>query len=208
MANYCKKSSMQEVASAIKSASGNSHAITFPDQFVSRVNNLELVEQKSNPSVTLHKDNTSYTLPKGRYNGGTISVTPEAKTVTPTNAVQSVQASANKALSQVTVSALPGFRVLTGTYDTGSSTIVTSSWTVSGINDFTPMGAVIMKAGLTNTNNICAGVASEKKGSYYGVTTSSSTPGGTLSSGITLGTNSVTITAQFEGVYRYVIWGK
>lgn len=206
MANYCKKSSLENIAAAIKTVSGDSHALTFPEQFVSSINNLELVEQKSTPNVLLHSDFTTYKVPKGRYDGGVISVTPETKTVTPTSTTQSVTASANKVLEQVIVSALPGFQILVGTYDVGSS--VASSWTVSGITEFTPMGAVIVSTDTDYIYDGCVGVASEKLGSYYGVADGNSDPGGTMSSGIVLGANSVSITANFQYTYKYIIWGK
>ena len=50
----------------------------------------------------------SYTVPKGYHSGaGTVSISPETKTATPTKSQQTIEASEGKALSSVTVGAIP-----------------------------------------------------------------------------------------------------
>lgn len=59
-------------------------------------------------SQTLDSATTSYTVPEGYHNGeGTVSITTETKSATPTKAVQKVSPSAGKVLSEVTVEPIP-----------------------------------------------------------------------------------------------------
>lgn len=59
-------------------------------------------------SETLDSATTSYTVPEGYHNGeGTVSITTETKSATPTKAVQKVSPSAGKVLSEVTVEPIP-----------------------------------------------------------------------------------------------------
>lgn len=59
-------------------------------------------------SKTLTVEDPSYTVPKGYHAGtGTVSISPETKTVTPTTAQQTVSPTEGKILSSVTVNAIP-----------------------------------------------------------------------------------------------------
>ena len=59
-------------------------------------------------SQTLNTTTKSYTVPKGYHNGtGTVSITTEEKTATPTKAAQSITPTSGKVLSKVTVNAIP-----------------------------------------------------------------------------------------------------
>ena len=59
-------------------------------------------------SKTLDSTTTSYVVPAGYHNGaGTVSVTLEAKNVTPTSAVQEITPTTGKLLNKVTVAAAP-----------------------------------------------------------------------------------------------------
>lgn len=60
-------------------------------------------------SKTLDTSTTSYTVPKGYHSGsGTVKITTETKTVTPSETSQSITPSTGKVLSGVTVNAIPG----------------------------------------------------------------------------------------------------
>ena len=57
---------------------------------------------------TLDAETTSYTIPEGYHSGaGTVSITTETKSVTPTTSPQTVTPTAGSVLSQVTVAAIP-----------------------------------------------------------------------------------------------------
>ena len=59
-------------------------------------------------SQTLDSATTSYTVPAGYHNGeGTVSITTEAKSATPTKSAQTISPSAGKVLSKVTVDPIP-----------------------------------------------------------------------------------------------------
>jgi len=59
-------------------------------------------------SKTLDTSTTSYTVPKGYHSGaGTVKISVETKTATPTTSSQTIKPSTGKVLSQVTVAAIP-----------------------------------------------------------------------------------------------------
>lgn len=65
-------------------------------------------------SQVLNTTTKSYTVPKGYHNGeGTVSITTEEKTATPTKEVQNVTPTPGKVLSKVTVNAIPAEYVST-----------------------------------------------------------------------------------------------
>lgn len=64
------------------------------------------------------KEGETYTIPQGCHSGsGTVSITPESKSVTPTTAQQTVQPSAGKVLTAVTVEAIPAEYIPTADAD-------------------------------------------------------------------------------------------
>ena len=64
--------------------------------------NIGAVSEKLDVAVV------TYTIPKGYHNGtGTVSITLETKTVTPTKSVQNIEPSTGKVLSKVTVDPIP-----------------------------------------------------------------------------------------------------
>lgn len=65
-------------------------------------------------SKTLDGTTISYTIPKGYHNGaGTVNISLETKTVTPTKAAQDITPTAGKVLSKVTVAAIPADYITT-----------------------------------------------------------------------------------------------
>lgn len=68
-------------------------------------------------SKTLSTSATSYTVPKGYHNGsGTVKISTETKTATPSTSSQSITPSSGKVLSKVTVNAIPAqYKDVSGT---------------------------------------------------------------------------------------------
>ena len=65
-------------------------------------------------SKTLDATATSYTVPKGYHSGsGTVKITTETKTATPTKASQDITPTSGKVLSKVTVAAIPAEYITT-----------------------------------------------------------------------------------------------
>ena len=80
----------------IVDAAGNSVAGTMP-------NNGAVTK-----TLDTAKDNQSYTIPKGYHNGsGTVSISLETKTVTPTESAHTISPTSGKVLSSVSVGAIP-----------------------------------------------------------------------------------------------------
>ena len=84
----------------IVDAAGNSVAGTMP-------NNGAVTK-----TLDTAKDNQSYTIPKGYHNGsGTVSISLETKTATPTESAQTISPTSGKVLSSVSVGAIPSVYV-------------------------------------------------------------------------------------------------
>lgn len=76
-------------------------------------------------SKTLDTTTTSYTVPLGYHDGkGTVKITTEAKTATPTKSAQTITPTAGKVLSKVDVAAIPAaYQDVTGVTATASSVL-------------------------------------------------------------------------------------
>lgn len=76
-------------------------------------------------SQVLDIDTPSYTLPKGYHNGaGKVSISPEAKTATPTESEQNVTPTVGKVLSKVTVKPIPKNYIATDDATAGAGHIL------------------------------------------------------------------------------------
>ncbi len=76
-------------------------------------------------SKTLDVTTISYTIPKGYHSGtGTVKITLETKTVTPTKSVQDITPTAGKVLSKVTVAAIPDEYITTTDADAVAANIL------------------------------------------------------------------------------------
>lgn len=102
-------------------------------------------------------NNQSYTVPAGKHSGsGTVSITLETKSVTPTTSSQDITPTTGKVLSKVTVGAIPSAYKDTTNVDATASdvlagkTIVTSSGEVEGT--MTNRGAVSKTLDATTSN--------------------------------------------------------
>lgn len=76
-------------------------------------------------SKTLDATTTSYTVPKGYHSGtGTVKITTETKSATPTKSSQTIKPTSGKVLSQVTVAAIPANYVDTTAADAVAADIL------------------------------------------------------------------------------------
>jgi len=122
---------------------------------------------------TLNTTTKSYTIPAGYHNGsGTVSITTETKSATPTTSSQTISPSTGKVLSSVTVAAIPA-----KFGDTTGDTAVAAN-ILAGVKAHTIVNGTAKQITGTMTNN---GAIS---GSIDGLTTTSYTvPGGYTSGG-------------------------
>ena len=134
----------------------------------------------NNGAVTKALDaaTTSYTIPKGYHSGaGKVSVTVEAKEVTPTKAAQDIVPSTGKLLSKVSVAAIPAVYVDTSDADAAAVNILDSK--TAYVNGAKVVGA------MPNNGSVSA--------SMDGLTTTSVT----ISAGYTSG-GTVSLTSDIE----------
>lgn len=76
-------------------------------------------------SKTLDATTISYTIPKGYHSGaGTVTITLETKTVTPTKSAQEITPTSGKVLSKVTVNPIPDTYIDTSDADAGAANIL------------------------------------------------------------------------------------
>lgn len=76
-------------------------------------------------SQTLDPTTPSYTVPKGYHSGaGTVKITPETKSATPTKSAQTITPSAGKVLSSVSVAAIPADYITTDDADAVAADIL------------------------------------------------------------------------------------
>ena len=108
-------------------------------------------------SQTLNTTTTSYTVPAGYHNGsGTVSITTETKSATPTTSSQDITPTSGKVLSKVTVGAIPSNYKDTTNVDAAAGdvlygkVIVTSTGEVTG--SMTNNGAVSKTLDATSNN--------------------------------------------------------
>lgn len=74
---------------------------------------------------TLDASTPSYAIPQGFHSGsGTVSITPETKSATPTKEVQTVQPSAGKVLTTVTVQPIPAEYITTADADAAADNLL------------------------------------------------------------------------------------
>lgn len=126
-------------------------------------------------------DNQSYTVPSGYHNGsGTVSITLEEKSATPTTSAQNITPTSGKVLSKVTVNAIPSnFGDVTG--DTAVATNLLAGATAHTIQN----GAAVQITGTMPNNGTISG-------SIDGLTTTSySIPAGYTSGGSVSLTNDI-----------------
>lgn len=102
--------SIQAVANAIKSKTGNSNALQFPGDFVDAINGIDTyanaTDKVSPQTVTLTPSSPTYSIQPGMHDGNDIvQIVTEDQTVTPSTSDVVVTAPTGKFLGAVTVNA-------------------------------------------------------------------------------------------------------
>lgn len=115
-------------------------------------------------SATLDTSTTSYTVPAGYHNGsGTVSITTETKSATPTTSSQDITPTSGKVLSKVTVTAIPGKYADT----TGDDAVAGDILYGKKAHSISSGSAVALTGSMTNNGAVSA--------SFDGLTTTSYT---------------------------------
>ena len=97
--------------------------------------------------------NQSYTVPGGYHNGsGTVAITLETKSATPTGASQDITPTSGKVLSKVTVAAIPGNYADTTGDDATSADILYGK----KAHSISSGSAVALTGGMTNNGAVTA----------------------------------------------------
>lgn len=223
MINYCKKSSLENLAQTIKNVSNDQTSLQFPEDFITKINNIKLIELKSNPNIILNKNNLTYTLPQGQYTGGSVSVIPEELTITPTNSNQPIN---DKILKKVTILPIENsnYKIETQLYTVSSkATNLNVFFPNSQISN--PEGAMIVNLWANNEGVILTQTSILNETANYGVTrkplSGTEAPGGVVKSPLQYTANSIycnnptiippngsTTTGKFyQGRYYCILWG-
>ena len=134
-------------------------------------------------SASLDTSTTSYTVPQGYHNGsGTVSITTETKSATPTTSSQDITPTSGKVLSKVTVAAIPGKYADT----TGDDAVAGDILYGKKAHSISSGSAVALTGSMTNNGAISA--------SFDGLTTTSYT----VPAGYHNGSGTVSLTSDIE----------
>ena len=162
---WIKKSVVQNIANKLKGRDPSISSVQG-NQIATKISQLEMV-QSINPTQTLHKTNTSYTIPKGRNTDGTVSVATEVRDdITLSTSTIDYTAHDGKTMTKLIVPALDNHPVICGLKNPGAN----ASVTISGVN-FDPVGFYMGAAANTSgsaSKYAIAGILMDQ-GTTYGV---------------------------------------
>lgn len=220
---YCKKSSMQAIATEVKTRKGSSSNIQGSN-LATDISNLVIPAQRGAPTTTLTASNPSTTIQRGKHTGGSVSVVPQNATATIQSSGAYVPIENGKTLASVKVPATDRMSVAYGTTTPSSNA---TSITISGLS-FSPVGIAIALTsfgsvsttspkfitGLFKKDGTVCGVSgtdSEFSAKYFGVFKNASMSFGTNSVTIsniiaTLNTSNVSVNFHNKQ-HTYVVWG-
>lgn len=146
-------------------------------------------------SQTLNTTTTSYTVPAGYHNGsGTVSITTETKSATPTTSSQDVTPSTGKVLSKVTVNAIPAKYGDT----TGDDAVAADILYGKKAHSISSGSAVALTGGMTNNGAVSKTLDATTNNQSYTVPAGYHNGSGTVS--ITLETKSATPTESAQTI--------
>lgn len=231
--NYCKKSSIETIVSEIKTKTGIPQSTKIPFENINdTIDSMQIPIQRGSPTTILTNTNKNYTIPKGVYTGGTVSVNTETKTATLQTQDKTITPSSGKLLASVIVPASNVFSIPTKTQDKMKTpaTSGATSFTTNDLN-FLPKNIIIIYsgsasgvggvkkptiAGVSYINGEVKGVAAGSN-SPYGVPITNATvqvsqnSSGKYSmtiSNIIATENGTAFTATFyKTPYTYLVWG-
>lgn len=107
-------------------------------------------------SQTLTTSTTSYTVPAGYHNGsGTVSITLEEKSATPTTSSQNITPTSGKVLSKVTVAAIPSKYKDTTNADAVAADVLEDKVFINGTGEVT--GTMVDRGTVTQTLDATTG---------------------------------------------------
>lgn len=142
MKYYCKKSSIKSVVSEVKTKAGISQSTAMPfSDIASTIDSFVIPTQRGSPTEALTNSSRTYTIQRGVYTGGTVSVSAQSKTATLKASDSRVSPDSGKVLSSVIVPASNVYSVAEKTIP--SPTRGATSITVSGLS-FTPVGIILI----------------------------------------------------------------
>ena len=154
---YCKKSSLEAIADEIRVRNGDSSSTKylFPNEFESTISGLLIPTQRGAPSKELKTNDSSYTIQRGVYTGGSVFVDPISyegqNAINPTFSQQTIKDSTNnKPIKKVVVNGFDSHPLAAGGWR--GSVKSPTSITISGLS-FTPVGAIFLLA-TSNTEKL------------------------------------------------------
>lgn len=145
---YCKKSSLEALADEIRVRNGDSSSTKylFPNEFESTISGLLIPTQRGAPSKELKTNDSSYTIQRGVYTGGSVFVDPVSyegqNAINPSSSQQTISDSTNKKpIKKVVVNAANLYQVSVGNWR--GTTKNPTSWSISGL-PFKPVGLIFL----------------------------------------------------------------
>ena len=158
---YVRKTSLENVASETKTRAGLASSTKLtPTQIKERITALTIPTSRGTPTQVLTAASPSYTILRGKYTGGSVSVSAQGKTAVLQTSTQTISPDSGKVLSSVTVPAKNTASVAVGTITPSSGA---TSFSISGLS-FTPVGIAIMQSYYTVNHPILLQVSLTRPG--------------------------------------------
>ena len=190
---YCKKSSLETLAAAIKAGAGMASSAKLKvSDFASKIASFVIPTNRGSPSETLNTSKTTYTIRKGKYTGGSVSVASQSKTATLSASGSTVSPDSGKVLEKVTIPARDVYLSKCGTFTPSAN----NTFSITGLH-FKPIG-IVMYASYISTSASQPQLAafSWKDGESKGIAASSAMPSGAPVTSATVTTTNTSITIK------------
>lgn len=136
---YCKESSLQALAAAIKNGAGIASATKLAvNQFAAKIRAFVIPTSRGSPIYTLDTTKTSQAIQRGKYTGGSVSVTTEIITATLTAGGSTVSPASGKVIEKVIIPARDDYLSKCGTFTPGAN----NTFSITNLT-FKPVGIVM-----------------------------------------------------------------